>query len=74
MEIKSDIGEKIFLSFLCDYGDKINSEIKEVMDDVDILFKIVIECFRESVLEKMINWLDSGRIVYFDVLMIIIIF
>ena len=28
MEIKSDIGEKISLSLLCDHGDKINSEIK----------------------------------------------
>lgn len=59
MEIKSDIGEKISLSLLCDHGDKINSEIKEVMDDADISFKTVTERFRESVLEKMINWLNS---------------
>ncbi|EPH1086225.1 hypothetical protein MBR66_005706, partial [Klebsiella pneumoniae] len=74
MEIKSDIGEKISLSLLCDHGDKINSEIKEVMDDADISFKTVTERFRESVLEKMINWLDSGRIVHSDVPMIITIF
>lgn len=55
-------------------GDKINSEIKEVMDDADISFKTVTERFRESVLEKMINWLDSGRIVHSDVPMIITIF
>ncbi len=52
----------------------INSEIKEVMDDADISFKTVTERFRESVLEKMINWLDSGRIVHSDVPMIITIF
>ncbi|HBV9941151.1 TPA: hypothetical protein MEA90_005638, partial [Klebsiella pneumoniae] len=49
-------------------------EIKEVMDDADISFKTVTERFRESVLEKMINWLDSGRIVHSDVPMIITIF
>ena len=48
--------------------------IKEVMDDADISFKTVTERFRESVLEKMINWLDSGRIVHSDVPMIITIF
>ncbi|HGF4117403.1 TPA: hypothetical protein ACPTYG_004763 [Escherichia coli] len=74
MEIKSDIGEKISLSLLCDHGDNINTEIKEVMDDADISFKTVTERFRESVLEKMINWLDSGRIVHSDVPMIITIF
>ncbi|BCL43546.1 hypothetical protein OIPHN260_30480 [Enterobacter roggenkampii] len=59
---------------MCDHGDNINSEIKEVMDDADISFKTVTERFRESVLEKMINWLDSGRIVHSDVPMIITIF
>lgn len=44
------------------------------MDDADISFKTVTERFRESVLEKMINWLDSGRIVHSDVPMIITIF
>jgi predicted glycoside hydrolase/deacetylase ChbG (UPF0249 family) len=43
------------------------------MDDADISFKTVTERFREC-FGKMINWLDSGRIVHSDVPMIITIF
>ncbi|MEF9674624.1 hypothetical protein [Pectobacterium aroidearum] len=74
IEIKRDISEKVSLILLRDPNDKINSEMEKVIEDADIQFNAAIERFKQIVLMKMIDWLDSGRIVHSDVPMVITIF
>ena len=74
IEIKISIGEKVSLILLRDPNNKINSEIKKVIEDADILFNSAIEQFKKIALDKIVDWLNNGRIVHSDVPMVITIF
>nr|WP_232487429.1 hypothetical protein [Pectobacterium parmentieri] len=68
------IGEKISLILLHDPNSNTGSETKAVIDDAEILFKDATERFKKIALKKIIDWLNSGRIVHSDIPMVITIF
>ncbi|AYH00910.1 hypothetical protein F6Q07_16560 [Pectobacterium parmentieri] len=72
--IRMSIGEKISLILLHDPNSNTGSETKAVIDDAEILFKDATERFKKIALKKIIDWLNSGRIVHSDIPMVITIF